>query len=116
MDLGQIKDGAGALKKDIEEIAVTHVKYYKLWLFRFIVRLLTNIFWGVLFAVSFFFAFVFIAVAGALVLSDYLDSMPLGFLIVGIVFILVVFLIYVLARKYVNRLWLRKLSEIYFQE
>ncbi len=116
MDVGQIKEEVNAFKQDIENVVTSHVKYYKLWLFRFSVRLFTSVFWSVIFLMLFFFAFIFFAVAGALALSEYLESMPLGFLLVGIIFVLVMLFVFFFMRKRINRLWLRKLSEIYFQE
>ncbi len=116
MDIGQIKEEANAFKQDIENVVTSHAKYYKLWLFRFSVRLFTSVFWSAIFLMLLFFAFIFFAVAGALVLSEYLESMPLGFLLVGVIFLLIMLFAYFFMRKRINRLWLKKISEIYFQE
>ncbi len=116
MNVNQIKKEANAFKQDIEDVATAHAKYYKLWLFRFTIRLLTNIFWSVFFAVLFIFALVFFAIAGAFAFSDYLGSMPLGFSLVGGILVVITLLVYFLAGKRINKMWLRKLSEIYFQE
>lgn len=116
MDLGQIKEEANALKHEVENVAVAHLKYYKLWTFRFVVRLFTSIFWTVFIAVMGLLVSIFMAIAAAFALSTYFDSLPLGFLVVGVAFAFIMVLVYVLARKRIDRMWLKRLSEIYFQE
>jgi len=58
-------------------------------------------------------AFIFIAVAGAIAIGEELDSLPLGYLIVGIIFLILSIIIYSL-RNRINTKVITAVSDKFF--
>ena len=87
--------------------------YFKLKLFQQIslsVNIVTLI---VLVGGSIFLGLIFFSIAGAILLGKILDSLPLGYLLVGLIFLLIGFVLYLL-RKKIESIVIKKVSNTFF--
>lgn len=60
-----------------------------------------------------FLGLLFLAIAGAIALGKWLDNLPLGIIIVGLILLLFALLVYLL-RKKIDKITIRRLSKSYF--
>lgn len=116
MDLFHIKENAEQLQEDAKVLADAKIKYYKLWLFKLLVRLSSAISHGLIVGVFALTAIVFLAFAAAWALGELWHNMSLGFLCTGGILALVTLGLYLWTGKKLQKWFLKKLSDIYFKE
>ena len=107
MALQQLKETAQTLPDEVQSTLNSHSEYYKLYIF----RIIANSTMGFVIIIAFF-----LACASAFALGEWLGSMALGFLIMGSVFLIILFVIYKWRKSFIHKPILGKLSEIYFKE
>jgi hypothetical protein len=116
MPFEDVKDNIREIRENSEKYAESTIKLVKLWLFKVFaksVSLFIKFIFVLLFVV---FCLIFLSVSLALFLSDITGSYVYGFLIVsGIYAILIILLIY-LKPVFIDKLILRNLSEIIFDD
>lgn len=116
MDFFHIKEEAANLQEEAKHAANAKLRYYKLWFFRLLVRLLSDLSQSLVLGAVALLAVLFLAFSAAFALGAYWHNVALGFLAVGLLFVVVVFVLYLWGGKNLQKLWLKKLSEIYFKE
>ena len=116
MALNELKETARTLPTEVESTVNSHLEYYKLYIFRIIAK--TTMGFVSLFVVALFVLIIafFLACASAFALGEWLGSIALGFLIMGSVFLIILFVIYKWRKSFIHKPILEKLSEIYFKE
>ena len=88
-------------------------KYYELKVFQMVSLLSSYLVKIALFGSLFLLGLIFTAFAGASALGKYFESMALGYLGVGLIFILVGVLVFI-CRKLIDKSIIQKLSKTYF--
>ncbi|EGD33132.1 MULTISPECIES: hypothetical protein [unclassified Capnocytophaga] len=116
MALSELKETAKNLPNEVESTIDSYTEYYKLYIFRIIAKSaagLVSLFVVGLFALVIAF---FLACASAFAIGQWLGSDALGFLIMGVIFLIGLLIIYRFRRFLIHKPILGKLSEIYFKE
>lgn len=116
MAFEEIKDNIDDIKVDSEEFLRSSMNYYRLWGFKvtakagsiFMTLLLVGLF--IMISVLFF------SLSAAFAIGECLDSRPIGFLIVGVVYLLITLLAYLFRKQLVEKPLIKKLSEIIFND
>ena len=98
-----------------EKFLKTSHQYFKLKVFQQITFSISMIAKLIAIGSFVFIGFIFGAVAGAIALGNTLESMSLGYLLVGLMFILIGVIIYV-NRSFINKIVLEKLGSKFFSE
>ena len=116
MALNELKETARTLPTEVESTVNSHLEYYKLYIFRIIVK--TTMGFVSLFVMSLFLLIIafFLACASAFAIGEWLDSTALGFAIMGGVFVVALLILYRNCKSFIHKPILSKLSEIYFKE
>ena len=102
MALRELKETVSTLPNEVEATINSHLEYYKLYIFRIIAKTAMG------------FVSLFVVALLVLIIAFFLAA--LGFLVVGGLFMLVLWLIYANRKRWINKPILGKLSEIYFKE
>lgn len=116
MALSELKASAQSLPNELEATVNSHIEYYKLYSFRIIAKSamgIVSLFVGGLFILIIAF---FLALVAAFAIGEWLDSNALGFLIMGLLFLLGLVIIYKSRKSLIYKPILGKLSEIYFKD
>ncbi len=114
LDFFQIREEAAQIQEDVKDLASAKLRYYKLWVFRLLVRLTSVISHSLIVGVVAVLAFLFLAFAAAYALGEYWDNTSLGFLAIGGLFLLLLLIVYKWGVQKMQNIWLKKMSEIYF--
>jgi len=111
------------LKEDIEQIQIylkaildTNIAYYKLWLFKVFMKSITSIAKIFFILTLLLFFILFFSIAMAIFLSTILKSYTLGFLIVGLFYLLLCSIIAFVKTKSVEKYLLKTFSEFFFND
>lgn len=116
MAFQEINDNINKIQEDSKEFLETNIAYYKLWGFKVAMKSTTLVFKFFLILLFALLFIVFFSTALALLIGNLLDSYMLGFLIVaGFYFLLTIVVLFVKS-KGVERLLLRRFSEIFFND
>ena len=102
-----------AIDKGEEYLKKSH-EYYKLKVFQQLTMSISLVLKSLLIGGLILIGFVFIAVASAIAIGNMLDSFSLGFLIVGLIFMVFSVIIY-LIRKQINSKVIQSLSKTFFE-
>ena len=116
MAFEELKENTEDIQEQIQEYIQSNVSYYKLWGFKVAMKSTTIILKFTLIFLCFVMVLFFCSIAGALVLGKYLDNYPLGFLIIGGIYLLITFLLFLIKDKIVEGPILEKFSEIFFND
>lgn len=114
MSLNELKNTSNNLSEDIKSALDSQIEYYKLYSFKIIAKSaagLTTIFVMGLFLLTIVF---FLSVAIAFAIGEWLGSIGLGFLIIGLVLSLLGGTIYAARKKLIHKPLLKRLSDIYY--
>lgn len=98
-----------------EKFAKTSHQYFKLKVFQQLTFSISMIAKLIAIGSFAFIGLIFGAVAGAIALGNVLNSIALGYLMVGVLFILIALIIY-LKRSSINKVVLEKLGSKFFSE
>ena len=113
--MSTIKENAEALHDNVHALIEKQAAYYKLWTFKAGMKSITLLIHLFLLSLFVTLAVLFISIAAALQLGEYLNSYAQGFLIISTFYLLMCFLVYLLRDK-INRPILEKFSSIFFAD
>lgn len=103
--------------KDHAQAYIEHtVSYYKLWGFKVTTKLTSATIQLVILVFFLSMALLFFSIAGALALSEMLDSYAWGFLSVGILYLFVLLMLLLFKASIIERPILKKFSKIFFKD
>lgn len=94
MGLEDVKENIGDLKQQAKEVLEANLKYYKLWGFKILMKSTTMMLKMFLLAIMLLIVTVFFSIALALGIGYWLDNFAYGFLIVGIIYLIVAIVVY----------------------
>ncbi len=114
LDFFHIREEAAQIEEDVKDLASAKLRYYKLWVFRLLVRMTSAISHSLIVGVVAVLAFLFLAFAAAYALGEYWNNISLGFLAVGGFFLLLLLIVYKWGAQKMQKIWLKKMSDIYF--
>ena len=116
MAFEELKENTEDIQEQIQGYIQSNVSYYKLWGFKVAMKSTTMILKFTLIFLCFSMVLFFCSIAGALAMGKYWDNYPLGFLIVGGVYLLITSLLFLIKDKIVEGPILEKFSEIFFND
>lgn len=116
MAFEELKENTEDIQKQAKGYIENSIAYYKLWGFKVAMRSTTMILKFTLIALSLSMVLLFCSVAGAFAIGESLDSYPLGFLIVGGIYLVFTGLLFLIKDKVVEGPILEKFSEIFFND
>ncbi|MEC4113232.1 hypothetical protein [Myroides pelagicus] len=116
MAFNEVKSEMTNIKENSEEFIQSTLEYYRLWGFKVSVKAGTIFMTLLLVALFSMMAMLFISLFAAYAIGEMCGSLSVGFLIVGLVYILVTILAYACRRSIVERPFIKKLSEIVFND
>lgn len=112
---GKIKESIQDVQEQTKELIDSNLAYYKLWVFKVIVKSSSSLFKILLAGVLLVMVFVFFSIAAAIAIGYALDNLALGFLIMGGFYLLLSLLIYVFRDK-IEKPIIAKMSEIFYND
>ncbi|WP_300564987.1 competence protein [Flavobacterium sp.] len=116
MSFENIKESAEEIQEKVKDVLDSNVAYYKLWLFKVATKsatVLLKMLLSAFFLVMFLF---FSSIALALFLGKQFENNMLGFLAVGGMYLVLMFIVYFLKEKIVESTILEKFSRIFFND
>lgn len=113
--MSTIKENAEALHDNVHALIEKQAAYYKLWAFKAGMKSITLLIHMFLLTLFSALTVLFISIAAALLLGDYLHSNAYGFLIVSGFYLTMCGLVYLLRDK-IDRPILEKFSHIFFAD
>ena len=116
MAFDELKGNTEEIQDQIQAYIKSNVSYYKLWGFKVAMKSTTMILKFTLIFLCFSMVLLFCSIAGALAIGNFLDNYPLGFLIIGGIYLVVTGLLFLIKDKIVEGSILEKFSEIFFND
>ena len=116
MAFEELKEHTEDIQKQAQSYLENSLAYYKLWGFKVAMKSTTMMLKFALIAMSLAMVLLFCSVAGAFAIGQALDSYPLGFLIVGGIYLVFSGLLFLIKDKVVEGPILEKFSEIFFND
>lgn len=112
--MSNLKENVQHLNEHSQEYLEKQLEYYKLSLFKKIMKGATSLIHFLIIGAMVFMAVVFISLAGAWSLAGWLDNIPLAFIIVGVFYALVLLLFIKVFKKRLDKRILRASSKEFF--
>lgn len=116
MPFDHLKENAEDIQDNLKKVMDSHVAYYKLWLFKVLMKSTTMLLKVVLMVLLFTLFLLFASIALALYLGEIMNSLILGFLSVGGIYIILMGIVYFMKDKIVEGNILEKFSKVFFNE
>lgn len=116
MPFQHLKENAEDIQDNLKNLIDSNVAYYKLWLFKVLMKSTTLLLKVVLMVVLFTLFLLFASVALALYLGELLHSNVLGFLSVGGIYIVLLLIVFFMKDEIVEGRVLEKFSKVFFNE
>lgn len=116
MAFDELKENKEEIQDQIHSYIKSNVAYYKLLGFKVAMKSSTMIFKFTLIFMCFSMVLLFCSMAGALAIGNYLNNYPLGFLIIGGIYLVVTSLLFLIKDKIFEGSTLEKCSEIFFKD
>ena len=116
MALDELKEKTEDIHEHLQAYFESNLAYYKLWGFKVTMKSTTMILKFSMILLCFSMVLLFCSVAAALAMGCYLESNALGFLAVGVFYLLLTFLFFMIKDKIVEGPILEKFSEIFFND
>lgn len=116
MAFEELKENTEHIQEQMQSFLESNVAYYKLWGFKVAMKSTTMILKLTLIFVCFGMVLLFCSIAGSLAIGNYLDSYPLGFLIVGGIYLVITGLLFTIRDKFFEGSVLESFSEIFFND
>ncbi|RWX00081.1 competence protein [Flavobacterium cerinum] len=116
MAFEEIKENAEDLKQEVKNLIDANLRYYKLWGFKIVMKSTTMMLKLFLLAVMLTIVTVFFSIALALGIGYWLDNFAYGFLIVGLIYLILAILVYYVQDKIVEGPMLSRFSKIFLKK
>lgn len=116
MAFKDIKENLDDIKSNSEEFINTSLDYYRLWGFKITAKAGSKFMTLLLVCLFVMMSLLFLSLFAAYALAACLESTALGFLIVAAFYMLISVLAYLFRKPLVEKPFLRKLSEIIFND
>jgi len=116
MAFEEIKENAEDLKQEVKKLIDANVDYYKLWGFKILMKSTTMMLKLFLLAVMLMIVTVFFSIALALGIGYWLDNFAYGFLIVGLIYLVMAIVVYYVQDKIVEGPMLSRFSRIFLKK
>lgn len=116
MAFEEIKENAEDLKQEVKNLIDANLKYYKLWGFKIVMKSTTMMLKIFLLAVMLTIVTIFFSIALALGIGYWLDNFAYGFLIVGLIYLVMAIVVYYVQDKIVEGPMLSRFSRIFFKK
>lgn len=116
MGLEDVKENIGDLKQQAKEVFEANLRYYKLWGFKILMKSTTMMLKMFLLAIMLLIVTVFFSIALALGIGYWLDNFAYGFLIVGLIYLIVAIIVYKVQDTIVEGPILSKFSKVFLKK
>ncbi|WP_121965617.1 phage holin family protein [Myroides sp. N17-2] len=116
MAFEDIKDNLDDIRQNSEELVNTSLDYYRLWGFKVTAKAGSQFMTLLLLALFMMMALLLFSLCAAYALAEYFGSNALGFLIMGTFYLVITFIAYLFRKPLVERPFIKKLSEIIFND
>ncbi|HJS00814.1 MAG TPA: phage holin family protein [Flavobacterium sp.] len=116
MAFDDLKEHSENIQQQTKDYIDKNLSYYKLLAFKMAMKSTTMIFKFTLILLCFCMVLFFCSIALAFAFANYLESYTLGFLSVGLIYLLITGLLFLVKDKIVEGPILEKFSEIFFNE
>lgn len=116
MAFEEIKENAEDLKQEVKNLVEANLRYYKLWGFKIVMKSTTMMLKLFLLAVMLTIVTIFFSIALALGIGYWLDNFAYGFLIVGLIYLILAILVYYVQDKIVEGPMLSRFSRIFLKK
>lgn len=116
MDSKSLFEHISGLRESLRKYLETNISYYGLVAFEKAVKLLTTFLGNGVVIVALLIALIFISGAAALYIGTLLNSMELGLLIVGGVFLLLALVLYIFRNRIFGPCVIKSLAEVFFKD
>ena len=116
MAFEELEENTENIQNQTQIYIESNLAYYKLWGFKVAMKSTTMIVKFSLIVLCFLMVLFFCSIAGAFAIGKALDSYPLGFLIIGGIYMVLTLLLFLIKDKIVEGPILEKFSEIFFND
>ncbi|WP_026714704.1 phage holin family protein [Flavobacterium daejeonense] len=116
MAFDYLKEHTENIQEHTKEFIEKNIEYYKLSAFKMAMKSTTMIFKFILILLCICMVLLFLSIALAFIIGSYLGSYALGFLSVGLLYLVCTGLLFLVKDKIVEGPILEKFSEIFFNE
>lgn len=116
MAFEELKGNTEEVQENIKAYIESNVAYYKLWGFKVAMKSTTLMVKFFLITLSFTLVLLFVSVAGALAIGNWLGNYVFGFLSIAGIYLVVAFLLFLIKDKIVEGPILEKFSNIFFND
>lgn len=116
MAFEELKENTENIQEQVQGFIESNVSYYKLWGFKVAMKSTTMILKFTLIFLCFGMVLLFCSVAAAMAIGNSLDSYPLGFLIIGGVYLIATAFLFLIKDKIVEGPMMERFSEIFFND
>ena len=114
MAFEELKESTEGIREQAQAMIESNVAYYKLRTFKIAMKSTAMILKVTLIAMCFLMVLLFLSIALAFCLGNYFESMSLGFLSVGGIYLVVTVLLTFLDESFMEGPLLKKFSELFF--
>lgn len=116
MAFEDIKDNLSDIKHNSEELINTTIDYYRLWGFKVTAKAGSKFMTLLLVSIFIMMALFLFSLGAAFALAAYFESNAIGFLIIGLFYLVIALIAYLCRKSLVERPFIKKLSEIIFND
>ena len=116
MAFEELKENAENVQFQAKAYIESNVAYYKLWGFKVAMKSVTLVFKFTLIVICFLMVLLFISISAALAIGNCVNSTAIGFLIIGVIYLILTGLLFLIKDKTVEGPILEKFSEIFFND
>ncbi|AWH84419.1 competence protein [Flavobacterium album] len=116
MGFEEVKENAEDLKNEAKRLIDANLRYYKLWGFKILMKSTTMMLKLFLLAVMLMIVTIFFSIAAALGIGYWLDNFAYGFLIVGVIYLVLAIVVYYVQDKIVEGPMLSRFSRIFLKK
>lgn len=116
MAFEELNENAEKFHEDIKSFLDSSIAYYKLKVFKLTMQSVSLVFKMMLVGICFAVLLLFCSFAAAFAIGDELHNLPLGFLIVGGLYLFFTLLVYAFRKVLVEGPIVRKFSKIFFND
>lgn len=116
MAFEEIKENAEELKNETKKLIDSSVAYYKLWAFKLLMKSTGQMLKLFMLATMLVIVTVFFSIALALAFGYWLNNFAYGFLIVGLIYLVMAYIVYKVQDKIVEGPLLSTFSKMFFKK